>query len=65
MAVRAIDGKSARPERKPTTEASGKYDYRTFLLRMGFIGDEFKTARQHLLARLRGDSAFKNGRRAA
>ena len=25
-------------------------------------GDEFKTARKHLLARMPGDSAFKHGR---
>jgi hypothetical protein len=28
------------------------------------IGDEFKTARLHLLANLEGDSAFRNGRQA-
>jgi hypothetical protein len=35
-----------------------------FLLRLGLIGDEFKTARKHLLAPLPGDSAFKRGRPA-
>ncbi|HPN95983.1 MAG TPA: amidoligase, partial [bacterium] len=39
------------------------YDFRVFLLGLGLIGDEFKTARHHLLANLEGDSAFKNGRR--
>jgi len=29
---------------------------------LNLIGDEFKTARKHLLAALPGDSAFKRGR---
>ncbi len=36
---------------------SAKYDFRTFLLRLGLIGDEFKTARKHLLAAMPGDAA--------
>ena len=41
-----------------------KYTFRTWLLRMGMIGDEFKTARKHLLDALDGDIAFRNGRQA-
>ena len=37
---------------------------RTWLLRLGFIGDEFKTAREILTKRLAGDTAFRNGRAA-
>ncbi len=37
-----------------------KYAFRCFLLRLGFIGDEFKTARKILLKNLTGSSAFKN-----
>lgn len=36
-----------------------KYAFRCFLLRLGFIGDEFKQARKILLANLSGNSAFK------
>lgn len=32
---------------------------------MGLIGDDYKTARLHLLANLDGDIAFRDGRRAA
>jgi hypothetical protein len=32
------------------------------LLRLGLIGDEFKTARLHLLANLEGSAAWKHGR---
>jgi hypothetical protein len=39
---------------------TGKYDFRTFLLRLGFIGEEFKNARDHLLANMKGDRARKN-----
>jgi len=38
---------------------------RTWLLRLGFIGDEFKTARELLTKRLDGDAAFRSGRTAA
>ena len=41
-----------------------KYAMRTWLLRLGFIGDEFKTARDLLTKRLDGDAAFRNGRAA-
>jgi hypothetical protein len=37
---------------------------RTWLLRLGFIGDEFKTARELFTNRLDGDAAFRNGRLA-
>lgn len=37
-----------------------KYAFRCFLLRLGFIGDEFKGARKILLSRLAGNSAFKS-----
>ena len=35
---------------------------RTWLLRLGFIGDEFKTARELYTKQLEGDTAFRNGR---
>lgn len=34
-------------------------------LHLGLNGDEFKTARTHLLANLDGNSAFRNGRGVA
>jgi hypothetical protein len=36
-----------------------KYAFRCFLLKLGFIGDEYKVARKILLAGLYGDSAWK------
>ncbi len=38
-----------------------KYAFRCFLLRLGFIGAEFKTERRILLKNLTGSSAFRNG----
>lgn len=38
-----------------------KYAFRCFLLRLGFIGAEYKTERKILLKNLAGSSAFKNG----
>lgn len=37
-----------------------KYAFRCFLLRLGFIGDEYKTERKILLRNLTGSSAFKS-----
>jgi hypothetical protein len=38
-----------------------KYAFRCFLLRLGFIGNEYKTERKILLRNLSGSSAFKGG----
>lgn len=38
-----------------------KYAFRCFLLRLGFIGAEYKAERKILLKNLTGSSAFKNG----
>lgn len=38
-----------------------KYAFRCFLLRLGFIGNEYKTERKILLKNLTGSSAFKSG----
>lgn len=40
-----------------------KYAFRCFLLRLGFIGEEYKTDRKILLKNLTGSSAFKSGAR--
>lgn len=40
-----------------------KYAFRCFLLRLGFIGAEFKDERKILLRDLSGNSAFKSGAR--
>lgn len=47
---------------KPQQHENPKYAMRTWLLRLGFIGEEFATAREVLTKRLAGDAAFRNGR---
>lgn len=49
---------------KPQQHENPKYAMRTWLLRLGFIGEEFETARDVLTRRLSGDAAFRNGRTA-
>lgn len=62
VAAKALRGRSASSRRRHLDQQSARYDFRVFLLRLGLIGDEFKTARKHLLAALPGDAAFKRGR---
>ena len=58
----AKEVRTASPEEQQKEDP--KYAMRTWLLRLGFIGDEFKTAREILTKRLAGDTAFRNGRAA-
>ena len=50
-----------RVSSKPTETDNDKYAFRCFLLRLGFIGKEYKTARRILLRNLTGNSAFRCG----
>ena len=59
----AKDVKTASP--KPQQNENPKYAMRTWLLRLGFIGEEFATARDFLTRNLTGDTAFRHGRAAA
>lgn len=54
----AINSKSSRAT--VTVSDNEKYTFRTWLLRLGLIGDEFKTCRTHMLANLEGNSAWRN-----
>lgn len=47
-----------------TQSTNEKYTFRTWLLRMGMIGDEFKTARKFLLENLEGGIAWKDPQQA-
>lgn len=44
-----------------TTTTNEKYAFRCFLLRLDFIGNEYKRDRQILLRNLSGNSSWKNG----
>ena len=62
LSAQAKAAKSASPK-QPQVE-NPKYAMRTWLLRLGFIGEEFETARDILTRNLSGDAAFRNGRTA-
>lgn len=53
--------KQKRITAKPKENENEKYAFRCFLLRLGFIGDEYKADRKLLLSKLNGSSAFKCG----
>jgi len=65
LAVKAFNSKAASAAKREYSETSAKYDLRVFLLNLKLIGPEFKTVLYHLLKRLPGSAAWKNGRPTA
>jgi len=57
----AKDQKRVTAKEKSTD--NDKYTFRCFLLRLGFIGDEYKTDRKILLQNLSGSGAFRTGKK--
>lgn len=53
--------RQARVVAKEKPTENEKYTFRCFLLRLGFIGDEYKSMRKILLRNFTGSSAFKSG----
>ncbi len=62
ISAQALNQSSAG--RIKTTSTNEKYTFRTWLLRLGMIGDEFKTARKLLLENLEGGIAWKDPEQA-
>ena len=58
MSAQAINAKRASAE--VLDNGNDKYAMRCWLLRLGFIGDEWKTIRLHLMKNLEGNAAWKN-----
>lgn len=50
-----------RTSSKETPATNEKYAFRCFLLRLGFIGSDYKESRRILLKNLSGNSSWKNG----
>lgn len=66
--ITALCGMSKEQKRINATEkkvTNEKYAFRCFLLRLGFIGAEYKADRKILLKNLTGSSAFKTAKEAA
>ena len=56
---------TARKRRRITAKErdseNDKFDFRLFLVQLGFVGNEYKTARRILLRSLTGNSSWKSG----
>jgi hypothetical protein len=48
---------------KPKKSENEKYDFRCFLLILGFIGEEYKAFRKFMMRNLTGNAAFKKGKK--
>jgi hypothetical protein len=59
LCAAAKEQKRVNAKEKPVENE--KYAFRVFLLRLGFVGEEYKAARKILLKNLSGNSAFKSG----
>ena len=59
LSQKAKEVRTASP--KVLVTDNPKYAMRCWLLRLGFIGDEFKTARDILTRNLEGDAAWRHG----
>lgn len=62
IAAKALNSRAASSRKREFDPSCAKYDFRVFLIHLGLNGDEFKTARMHLLHAMPGDAAFKRGR---
>lgn len=65
--VTALVKTAAKLKRVNPTEReaeNGKYAFRCFLLRLGFIGDDFKQSRKILLSNFEGSSSYKSAKEA-
>lgn len=58
----ALTQKSASP--RVTQSENPRYTFRTWLIRIGLNGEEFKNCRKHLLSHLEGNIAWKNPEQA-
>jgi len=57
--------KAAKEQKRVTAKEkvvdNEKFAFRVFLIRLGFVGDDYKNDRKILLRNLTGNAAFKNG----
>ena len=62
MSEMAKTAKTISPKKQQTENE--KFAMRTWMIRMGMVGDEFKTAREHLIKKLKGNAAWRHGNAA-
>lgn len=58
ISAQAINQSRTQMKKTPITE-NPAFTFRTFLLRLGLIGEEYKNVREHLLENLPGDRAWR------
>lgn len=58
ISAQAINQKCSQMKKTEITE-NPAFTFRTFLLRLGLIGPEYKNVREHLLSNLEGDRAWR------
>ena len=58
ISAQAINQRSTQMKKTPISE-NPAFTFRTFLLRLGLIGEEYKNVRKHLLVNLEGDLAWR------
>ena len=61
LGAKAINSRGATARRRTYDAANTKYAFRTFMIRLGLNGDEFKTLRHHTLGQLTGSSSYARG----
>jgi hypothetical protein len=57
VVAKALNARSASSKRREFRLETAKYDFRVWLIELGLIGEEFKTARLHLTGDLAGNAA--------
>lgn len=60
VVMQALTAKKASAKISVPVTGNSRYSFRVWLLKLGFIGDEFKTARIHLLKNLTGNTAWRD-----
>ena len=63
LAAKAINSRGAVARKRSYNQDNPRYAFRTFLIRLGLNGAEFKTLRHHLLNHLPGNAAWAGERR--
>lgn len=61
ISAQAINQTKTQSKKTPVTE-NPAFTFRTFLLRLGLVGEEYKNVRMHLLKNLPGDPAWRYDR---
>lgn len=63
--IAGLAGLARRQKRvsaKPVVTDNDRFTFRTFLIRLGMVGEEYKKARKILMRNLAGNSAFRRGK---